>query len=309
MIQYVRRVTILCLSVCCWALQNARAAVNRVLGREASPKCVVLCYHEVTAEQRDAFRWQMDELLRTATIVQAGERGGLSGKGMHVAITFDDAFSSTLQNAVPELIARGIPCTIFAPTAWLGRQPSWFCDASFRAAGEVVATPDELRALPTDLVSVGSHTTTHRNLCVLSNEAVRKEFTDSRMQLEQLLGRDVSLLAFPYGRYKPEHVEAAREAGYSRVFTVVSQFVSMEADEYVCGRVHVNPTDWRCEFRLKIRGAFCWSSRACRVKKAIGALRCLLNGRREKANGNCVCERNVAADDGAASSADSRFGS
>lgn len=309
MIKTTRRVAILCISFCCWMLQCCCAAARRLLGKEVAPKAVVLCYHEVGADQLDAFRWQMDELRRSASIVRAGERGGLSGAGLHVAITFDDAFVSTLQNAVPELVSRDMPCTIFAPTGWLGCQPSWFCDASFRGADEVVATAEQLRALPPELVTIGSHTSTHRNLCLLSNETVRKEFAESRAQLEQILGREVSLLAFPYGRFCPAHIDAAMDAGYSRVFTVVQRFVTLDADESVCGRVHVSPTDWHCEFRLKIRGAFCWSPRVCKVRKDVGAFLRTARNRRMKRNVDGVCERDVSANDSAVSSAESRFGS
>jgi hypothetical protein len=46
----------------------------------------------------------------------------------------------------------------------------------------------------------------------------------------------------------------------------------LQPDEFVTGRIDVQPTDWQIEFRLKVLGAYRWLPHAFAVKRA------LLNG-------------------------------
>ena len=100
-------------------------ALMRLAGRRPAARFVVLYYHEVPEEARTRFARQMQALSRGATVVRAAHAEPLPDGGSYVAITFDDAFRSVRTNAVPELLSRGFPATIFVPVDCLGKKPSW----------------------------------------------------------------------------------------------------------------------------------------------------------------------------------------
>ena len=242
---------------------------KKLLGKELPDICVVLYYHSVKPEQRSKFARQMDDLIKLAKPVRADVKGPLKEGAKHVAITFDDGFQSMVDNALPELMLREIPFTIFIPTGYLGRQPQWATGEGFQDHNEQVITVDQLQQLQLDLVSIGSHTVTHPRLPIVSKEKALTELYKSRTELESILGRDIKLFSFPHGEYNLSLVDLARQTGYDRVFTTLPVFAFSEPHEFVTGRVWVAPTDWRLEFRLKLMGAYCWLPLAFSLKHKI----------------------------------------
>ena len=65
------------------------------------PALTVLYYHAVRADQAAAFEAQMALLRRTANIVPADHTGPLDRDRPNVAVTFDDAFRSVREHALP----------------------------------------------------------------------------------------------------------------------------------------------------------------------------------------------------------------
>ncbi len=245
------RVLKLALSIC-WL------AVVKVRRRGAT--AVVLYYHDVPAERRAAFGRQLDLLKRRMRIVDPLELSSTTS-GAHVAITFDDGLVSFADNAVPELSARGIPSTVFVPSAFLSRPPSWVTDGRFDLDVERVMNEDRLRALPPDLVRVGSHTASHPDLTRLTSDELTRELRESRDTLEAILRRPVTTLSFPFGSYSDTVVDACRQAGYERVYTTEPRPVPLGSEGFVIDRVAADPTDWRLELRVKALGGFEWLPR------------------------------------------------
>ena len=117
---------------------------------------------------------------------------------------------------------------------------------------------DDLRRLPTALVAIGSHSLTHAHLTRLKTADAAYELIESRRLLEEQLQRPIRLFSFPYGACNDELIRLCREAGYERIFTTLPESALSEPDEFVTGRVRVDPTDSRLEFRLKLIGAYRW---------------------------------------------------
>ena len=68
------------------------------------------------------FARHMDYLARHRRVVPLADLvAGRIGKGRAaVAITFDDGYTSVLDEAVPVLRRHGFPATCFVPTKWIG---------------------------------------------------------------------------------------------------------------------------------------------------------------------------------------------
>jgi len=229
--------------------------VRRMLGKKWVGTGVVLYYHGIPPDYQAQFEEQMRMVSSHARLVALSDLNDLPTGSHSVAITFDDALESVVENAVPVLLRLGIPATVFVVTDVLGTNPEW--GKRYYSPEERVMSAEQLRGLP-ELICVGSHSLTHPDLALVSAEAAAREITRSREKLELLLQRPVTMFGFPYGSFSSATLRHCREAGYERVFTTEPTPVSRDASEFVVGRVAVDPWDWRLEFRLKILGAYCW---------------------------------------------------
>jgi peptidoglycan/xylan/chitin deacetylase (PgdA/CDA1 family) len=266
----VFRLLILAVSTGYWALLALSGAVRRLLGRGA-PRCVVLYYHAVRPADRANFAWQMEELARLARPVRVGASEiPVNGHRLYAMVTFDDGFRSVAENALPELARRGIPAALFVPAGSLGASPPWLAGSHHPDAGERVLAAEELRALPADLVEVGSHSLDHVRLPRLGDSEIRRQLVESRERLESVLGRPVTLFSAPHGDCDERLLGLAQQAGYTRVFTITPTSEWRGAGGISCGRLLARPDDWRLEFRLKLLGGYSWlpaaSLLSCRLR-------------------------------------------
>lgn len=241
-----------------------------------APSLTILYYHAVSGTNaRENFARQLDCLARHADVLPADHCGALPAGRHAVAITFDDAFRSVAANALPELARRGMCCTIFAPSGVLGRNPDWAMEeGAMEGVGdrkEVVMSADELKAVASPLVTIGSHTVSHPRLSCISVVEVFRELQESRNALSRLIGRSVDLIAFPYGDHDESVLTLSRRAGYTRVFTIRPEPVDPERNAFALGRVSADPCDGAFEFYLKMRGAYAWMPAASRLKARLSA--------------------------------------
>jgi peptidoglycan/xylan/chitin deacetylase (PgdA/CDA1 family) len=131
-----------------------------------------------------------------------------------VVITFDDGWSNNVFAAL-ELRRRGMSATfnvlsgMFHDTRYLTREEvAWLAQHPY--------------------FEVGSHTHTHfqrwkNNLDALTEVTVRAELEESKRALEEITGRQVKTIAWPYGFTTPTLERLALEAGYLSTQDVVSR--------------------------------------------------------------------------------------
>jgi len=93
-------------------------------------------------------------------------------------------------------------------------------------------TADEIRSLAAfPLIDVGAHGVHHVALPGLTPEQLHHEIFECRSELEQLIGRSITLFAYPYGAMSAEAVEMVRAAGY--VFAVGCEPRSLRRREHL----------------------------------------------------------------------------
>lgn len=230
--------------------------------------CVILYYHTVYPEEKKAFTRQMDDLMRLAKPIAINEIGALNPGGRYCAITFDDGFICVRDNALPVLAKRNIPATLFVPSDCLGKRPPWL-DEGNAGYKNVVMTEAQLNSLDKELVLIGSHGRTHSNLLQIDADEARKEIVQSKKELENLLNRPIETISFPHGDFNQTHVDIAVSAGYRQAYSILPEQISSDSDNFLMGRVKVDPTDWRIEYRLKLLGAYRWLPIAFAIKKKL----------------------------------------
>ena len=131
-------------------------------------------------------------------------------KQRFVCFTFDDGYIDTFDLAYPILKEKQIPFCLYATTDYYRgkKHPSWSGDIP-------MLNTEQLRQLANDpLCTIGVHTCSHAHLSTLPVEEQRRELADCKEDLEQLLGREVKHLAYPYGDYDPNTVQLAQQLGF-----------------------------------------------------------------------------------------------
>ncbi len=121
-----------------------------------------------------------------------------------ILLTFDDGYEDNYTVLFPILQKYGCKATIFMIAGSVGRE-------RFLSAAQLREMSDS------GLVSIQSHTQNHPSLGEpLTAEALDRELAGSRRALEEVTGRPVTALAYPYGRSTPENRRAAGESyGYA----------------------------------------------------------------------------------------------
>jgi peptidoglycan/xylan/chitin deacetylase (PgdA/CDA1 family) len=189
---------------------------------------LVLCYHAVSERWPAALSIAPQHLeAHVALLKDRGYRGITFSQAVAepavakaVAITFDDAYRSVIERALPILSRAGFPATVFAPTAFIGTEEpmSWPGIDNWlhsEHADELLPMSwAELERLTADGWEVGSHTCTHPRLPGLDETALHAELRESREEIERRLGGCRSL-SYPYGNHDERVVEASRLAGYT----------------------------------------------------------------------------------------------
>jgi peptidoglycan/xylan/chitin deacetylase (PgdA/CDA1 family) len=138
-----------------------------------------------------------------------------------LAITFDDAYRSVIELALPILSQAGFPATVFAPTDFVGTEEpmAWpgidqWLESEHRE--ELVPMSwEELDRLAQAGWEIGSHTLTHPRLPAVDQATLDAEVGESRREIERRLGRPCHSLSYPYGDHDGRVVEAAGRAGYA----------------------------------------------------------------------------------------------
>jgi len=256
-------------SIFFWTIEYIGKYFLHLLGKQAPATCVILYYHIVTQKNRISFAQQLDNIIRWSKPISLNDNNVFINDNNYVAVTFDDGFYSIIENALPELKKRGIPATIFIPSGNLGKRPRWIDENDFEHRNEIVMSPEKIKNLDTNLVTIGSHCVSHSNVLLLNEKEAENEIVTSKSTLENILKTEVNLLSFPHGAFSESHVQMARKAGYKQVFSILPTLAYPRRNKFVVGRVRVDPSDLPLEFRLKLSGAYRWLTVIFNIKKKI----------------------------------------
>jgi len=190
---------------------------------------VVLLYHRFGLQRLSSrvpgqyvapvlLRWQLDYLASKGwhgtALARMIERSALGEQTQRneFAITFDDAYTSVYERAYPILAERRLTGTVFVVAGRIGGINEWD-----RAAGdcpEPLMTAEQIKRLSDVGFEIGSHSLTHPHLTELSDTDLKRELTDSKHVLEELIGGEVPAFSYPYGQYDDRVLAAVAAAGY-----------------------------------------------------------------------------------------------
>jgi peptidoglycan/xylan/chitin deacetylase (PgdA/CDA1 family) len=264
----------------------------------------VLAYHNVVPDEDatrapDAlhlplgrFLEQIDCLQELAQVVDLDDAFdptvGVASKP-RIALTFDDGYVGALELAVPELVRRGLPATVFVCPGLFDAEAFWW-DA-FDAAGHEervfrdlaadhasvweflgrvgaprkAASPwrrpaslellEGLLRSPGTGIRFGGHTWTHPNLSALGPEALQTQLQTTWDWLRTAVSSPSDWLACPYGLNSRAVGEAAARVGYRGALEIAGGWIPRgSTDRYRVPRMNVPAGLSSAGFELRLSG-------------------------------------------------------
>lgn len=139
--------------------------------------------------------------------------------GKKLCLTFDDGYKSFFETALPVMKGPSIPAAVFIPSGFIGRKNSWEYSSFITPREHLSAL--EIRRLAESGVEIGSHGHSHVALTRLSDRFLRIELEKSKKILEDIIGRPVDFISFPFGRVNLRVEEMAMAVGYRRGLSLV----------------------------------------------------------------------------------------
>lgn len=151
----------------------------------------------------------------------------LSNYTKPVALTFDDCFVYFYNNAYPLLKKYNQKASIYI-----------ICDY---VNGPNYLTTEQIKEMvDSGLVSVQTHTLTHRELTSLSLEEMEKELVDSKKYLEETYNIKVDTLCYPIGKYNDTIVNKAKEIYKYGLAMTGGVYNSKKHELYRIPRIYAN---------------------------------------------------------------------
>lgn len=212
---------------------------------------VALMYHSVSQDKGvPSWEWSISrtyfcnhlDLLRdhgwkTACIRDMDNTGLLPEKT--VFITFDDGYQDNYI-AFEELAKRGMVATWFVVTNDIGKYSSW---GDAQQKKRIIMDKGGILEMNMAGMEIGSHTCSHMDLTRLDDDAIYTEVYESKIALEELLGKGVRSFAYPYGRYDERVVSSVEKAGYEFATTCRSGWIRNDYNRMLLRRLAIFNTD------------------------------------------------------------------
>lgn len=161
-----------------------------------------------------------------------------------VILTFDDAYETLHENALPVLARYGFRAAIFVVTDEIGGTNRW---DQPRVSALPLMNARQIRHWHAQGFEFGAHSCSHSTLPTLTNSELHRELAESRRTLEGILDGPVLSFAYPYGGVDERVLEAARQY-FQIAFTTVEGELGTECDLLLLPRSPVVPGEFILEF-------------------------------------------------------------
>ncbi len=175
-----------------------------------------------------------------------------------VALTFDDGYENFYEYAWPVLQNYGFPSMVYLLSGLLGEASSWFAQDGRETPP--LMDRERILQLREQGVDFGSHGVSHVKLAEVDAAKVQREVSDSKQQLEQLLGEEVGHFCYPYGSHDMTALEAVEAAGYRSAVTCQRAAATPQFDPLLLPRKAISYGDnlagyfWKLAMKDKPKG-------------------------------------------------------
>ncbi len=129
--------------------------------------------------------------ITTSMLVQAIKQGA-SLPPRPIIITFDDSWGSQYTNAFPVMKQYGFTGVLYTVVGYINKSSGLDTDPNY-------LTTDQIKEMAAAGWEVGSHTETHQQLTIMTQDQLHFEIIQSRKDLEKELGVPILTFAYPFG--------------------------------------------------------------------------------------------------------------
>ncbi len=117
-----------------------------------------------------------------------------------ICLTFDDGYSSDYSIVLPELKKKNAYASFFIVTDWIDT-PGYL-------------TKKQVKDLSTSGMQIGSHSKSHPNFLEMTSEERLNELKQSKLVLEEIIGKEVTSFSFPFGFFNETCTQEVFSVGY-----------------------------------------------------------------------------------------------
>lgn len=212
----------------------------------------VLMYHSINYEKdnelmvpKETFREQMNYLKENGyTTLTLDELYDffLNNKPVpekSVVITFDDGYKDNYINAYPILKEFNFKAVVFVITNNMNNHNNFI-------------TSEQAIELDNNGMEIQSHTVNHEKLYTLDYDSQLKTLKESKRFLENLLKKEISYIAYPYGVFNNTTIRATEDAGYKMAFTTAGTWSDKSDGLYTLDRVYISSKFDMNEFHRRL---------------------------------------------------------
>lgn len=178
-----------------------------------------------------------------------------------LAFTFDDGYKEWAYGVKDLLKSESITATFFVSYGMLDTKMSheYARYALRRTLNVNLLSPDDAIVLSrANGCEIGSHTVSHNDLGVVSDDAVLNyEICESKALLQNLLNVEVRKFAFPFGgkrNVKANLKQYFVSADYDSAFTIVPGSVETVSNNYLIPRYSIDPSEPIRHWLVKLAG-------------------------------------------------------
>lgn len=158
-----------------------------------------------------------------------------------VSFTFDDGYAENCDFAIPLLLKHQIPCTYFVSLQHLLTGQAFDHDLQARCPLRV-NTIREVREMADAGIEIGLHSRTHIDFDqVTCRKTLKREITDAKSQLADLIGKPIRYFAFPFGlpnQLTPQAIATVHEAGMLGFCSAYGAYNLVGQDPFHIRRIH-----------------------------------------------------------------------
>ncbi|MEM0518388.1 polysaccharide deacetylase family protein [Aequorivita flava] len=217
-------------------------------------KLPILMYHHVTAEKGNGltisvvnlekqFKYLAENAYKTYHFSELHKLKALP-KGKNIVITFDDAYVSQMELALPLLKKYKLKATFFVPLNFLGKTDTW------NTSSLEIMTLEQVKKLDPKIVELGFHSFYHKKYTALSNAEIE---ADTRRCVEFVAENKLNfspVLAYPYGKFP-------KEKKLNEIFKKMLSQIGIEYGLRIGNRINPFPFKKPYEIqRIDVKGEF-----------------------------------------------------
>jgi peptidoglycan/xylan/chitin deacetylase (PgdA/CDA1 family) len=198
-----------------------------------------------------SFRSHMEFLKRhNYNVVHLADLPDMIGRGniphKTIAITFDDGYENNYLNAYPVLKELDLPATIFISPGLIGQD-------------EYLTWDQVVEMSESGVITIGSHSMTHRHLPSITEHRLDIEIFDSKRAIESHIRKEVNTFSYPIGGFNEHVQDKVRKAGYEIAVATNPGKNYPKHDLFAMKRVRISRTsDNLLAFWIETSGFYTW---------------------------------------------------